>query len=133
MNQPLKAKSPEATYRLGTIVTMALYVLSIILVSMAVNRGMASGALLIGLALLPGLSILGQIIVTVRFLQTADEYVRALLSKRLIAACMATLAIFTVWGFLEEFAGITGPAAWSAYCVMWGLFGFTCLFIKDSK
>lgn len=127
------ALSPESAYRRGTTVSMSLYVVAILAVSLAVRHDSAHGALLIALALLPGLAIVGQIVVTIHYLRHADEYVRSLLGKRLIAASMATLAIFTVWGFLETFAEIPGPPGWSAYCLMWALFGlFTC-FIKDSK
>lgn len=133
MNTIVARTSPDSVYRRGTFVAMAIYVMSIMGVSLAVRFDAVDGALLVALALLPGLAIVGQIFVTVRYLRDADEFIRALLGKRLIAACMTTLAIFTVWGFLEQFTEIVGPPAWAAYPLMWGLFGLSCMIIKDSK
>jgi len=119
-----KDNTPAARqYTRGTFATMAVYVLAIFAASFAVRSGQVNGAAMIGLALLPGLAIVGQIVVTLNYLRQADEDLKAVLARRLIIACMATLAIFTGWGFLETFAGFSGPAGWAAYCIMWGLFG----------
>lgn len=121
--------TPEGrNYTRGTIITMGLYVAAIVAASTAVRSGTVHGAALIALSLLPGLAIVGQIVVTLNYLRKADEYMRAVLARRLIIACMVTLAIFTVWGFLETFAGFDGPAGWAAYCIMWGFFGLVSCF-----
>lgn len=115
-------------YVFGTMASMSVYVVAIFAAAFAVRSGNVHGAAMITLALLPGLAIVAQIVVTLNYLHRADEYMRAVLARRLIVASMATLAIFTVWGFLETFAGINGPVGWAAYCIMWGLFGLTsCL------
>lgn len=110
-------------YARGTMLTMGLYVAGILAASLAVRGNNVHGAALIALALIPGLAIVGQIAVTLNYLRHCDEFLKALTARRLIMASMGTLAIFTVWGFLETFAGFAGPAGWAAYCIMWGLFG----------
>ena len=110
-------------YSVGTMACMVIYVLSIVAASFAVRSENIHGAALVALSLVPGLAIVGQIGVTLNYLRKADEYLKAMMARRLIIACMATLAIFTVWGFLETFAGVTGPSGWASYCIMWGLFG----------
>lgn len=111
------------SYARGTMLTMGLYVLGILAAALAVRSGNVHGVALIALALVPGFAIVGQIGVTLNYLLKADEFLKALTARRLIIASMGTLAIFTVWGFLETFAGVEGPAAWAAYCIMWGLYG----------
>lgn len=125
--------SPDASYRRGTFAAMAGYVVTLMLAVYLTDRQMASGPLLYLLAALPGVAIIAQLWVTLRYLRDADEFVRALLAKRLIVACLATFGVMTVWGFLETFAGVPHLAAWWGYCLMWFLLGVSSLFIRDSK
>ena len=117
-------------YVRGTMASMGVYVVTIFAAAFASRSGSVHGAAMIGLSLLPGLAIVGQIVVTLNYLRQADEYLKAVLARRLIIACMATLAIFTVWGFLETFSGFEGPVGWAAYCIMWGMFGLLSCFEK---
>lgn len=109
-------------YTKGTLISMAVYVVGIFAAAFAV-RGELARTLIIILALVPGLAIVGQIAVTLNYLRRADEFLKAQVARRLIIACMGTLVIFTVWGFLDTFAGFQAPPAWATYCVMWALFG----------
>ena len=120
-------------YVRGTMVTMVAYVLSLAAAVFLIDRDMVSGVWVYGLALLPALAIIGQMLVTLRYLRDADEFVRALLAKRLIVAALSSFGLMTAWGFLETFADIPHMPGWVGYCLMWMVFGIASLFIKDSK
>ena len=124
---------PDARYRRGTFTAMTAYVVTLMAAVFLTDRHMVSGPFLYLLAALPGLAIMGQLWVTLRYLRDADEFVRTLLAKRLIVACLATFGIMTVWVFLETFAGVPHLAGWWGYCLMWFLLGVVSLFIRDSK
>lgn len=125
--------SPDSRYRRGTFLALAAYVVTLMVAVFLTDREMVHGGLLYVLAALPGLAIIGQLWVTLRYLREADEYVRTLLAKRLIVACLATFGLITVWGFWETFADVPHMPGWAAYCLMWFLLGMSGLFIRDSK
>ena len=77
------------------------------------------GPLAYCLAALPALPVLGMIWAIGRLVvETADEYQRFLLVKQILIATALTLAIATVWGFLEGF-GLADhvPAYWAT--ILW--------------
>ncbi|MEG2731251.1 MAG: hypothetical protein RR935_12130, partial [Brevundimonas sp.] len=84
---------PDARYRRGTFIAMAGYVVTLMAAVYLTDRQMVSGPLLYLLATLPGVAIIGQLWVTLRYLRDADEFVRTLLAKRLIVSCLATFGI----------------------------------------
>lgn len=134
LNTVAKSSTPPyARYVRGTLTAMIYYVVAIVAVVLVADRNLLSGIWLYMLAAQPGGAIAIQIWVTLRYLREADEYVRTLLAKRLIVAAMGAMAIMTVWGFLETFAGVVHIPGWYVYLVMWGLFGLASLFIRDSK
>lgn len=115
------------------MVSMGAYVLALCAAVYLLNRDMVTGFWVYPLAILPGLAVIGQLLVTLRYLRDADEFVRALLAKRMIVASLAAFGLMTVWGFLESFTGVPHIPAFWGYCLMWGLLGVSSLFIKDSK
>lgn len=128
-----KIQTPESRYRRGTFAAMAYYVVAITAATLVSDREILSGIWLYMLAAQPGAAIAIQLFVTLRYLRQADEFIRMLLAKRLIAASMVTFAILTVWGFLETFAEVDHLPGWWAYVMMWFFFGLSSVFIKDSK
>lgn len=78
-----------------------------------------SGAAAYGLAVLPALPVLGMIWAIGRLVvETEDEYQRFLFVKQILIATALTLAIATVWGFLEDFGMAPhAPAYWAT--VLW--------------
>jgi len=57
-----------------------------------------------GLAILPALPVIGMIWTIFRLVvETKDEYQRFLFVKQILIATGLTLAIATIWGFLENF------------------------------
>lgn len=123
----------DARYGLGTFGSMTLYALAIIGVSLGVTQGWLSGWALYAAAILPGLAITAQLIFTLDFFRRADEFVRAVMAKRFIVAACLTFAVWSVWGFLETFAGAYHLPGWLAYATMWFFFGVSAPFIKTSR
>ena len=122
-----------ARYGRGTAAAMAYYAVAICAAVYVGDRNLLSGIWLYMLAAQPGAAIAIQIWVTLRYLREAEEFMRALLDKRFILATMTTLALATVWGFLETFAQVQHIAGWWVYPIMWFIFGLSALVIKDSK
>jgi len=125
--------SPDSRYRRGTFGAMAAYVVTLMAAVFLTDRDMVHGVLVYVLAILPALAIGAQLLVTLRYLRDADEFVRALLAKRLIVAALSTFGVMTAWGFLETFANVPHLPAWWGYCLMWALVGVASAFIRDSK
>lgn len=127
------ALTADRQYRTGTFVTMGAYVVALSVAVLLVNLELVTGIWVYPLAILPALAIIGQLLVTLRYLRDADEFVRALLAKRLIVASLATFGLMTAWGFLETFADVPHLPGWLGYCMMWGFVGLSSAFIRDSK
>lgn len=82
-----------------------LYAAAIMLASWLVPDNAPADALTIGLALLPGMAVLGWIWAMARLLvELDDEYLRLLEVRKFIVATGVTLAVCSVWGILELFA-----------------------------
>lgn len=85
-------------------VAMTGYVLSLLLADFLIDKQGVTGAVAFLAALVPGLCVasvfwaLGRLLVEER-----DEYLRSLLVRQLLFASGFTLAIATIWGFLENF------------------------------
>nr|WP_314433247.1 hypothetical protein [uncultured Brevundimonas sp.] len=123
----------DARYGWGTGLSMAFYGLAVAGVSVGVNQGWLKGWPLYAASILPGVAITAQLVFTLDLFRRTDEFLRALMAKRFIVASCLTFAIWSVWGFLETFAGVTHLPGWLAYAVMWFFFGASALFIKSSK
>ena len=124
---------PHREYVLGTWGFMALYALAIFGTSVPVVRGMEGTPALYALALLPSLAIAGQLWVTLRLLTRVDEYLRAVMAKRFIAAAAIAFMLATTWGFLETIAEAPHLPGWLIYPAFWGAFGLVSPFIRSSR
>lgn len=107
------------------IPTMAVYVISIFTVSWVFNRYEPLGPLAWGLALLPALPLLAVIAIMGLYLrEEGDEFVRNVLVESMLWGVGLTLAIMTVWGFLEIYADAPRlPAFWAfpIFCMGMGV------------
>ena len=92
-------------YTRRVIILMLLYVGFILgTVTLFRTDNPPTGALAVFLAILPALPIIGVIWAIGRLIvETTDEYQRMLFVKQVLIATGLTLAIATVWGFLENF------------------------------
>lgn len=81
------------------------YMASIALATFIIVDNAPANALTIGLALLPGLAVLGWLWAMARLLvELDDEYLRMLEVRKMLVATGLTLAITSVWGILELFS-----------------------------
>ena len=90
-----------------------------------VIAGRAQGwpsALLLALALGPALIAGLQFRWAWRLVDREDEFVRALIARRMLAAAGASIVIAIAWSGLES-AGAPHLPAWLLYPLVWGLFG----------
>ena len=81
------------------------YMASIALATFVIIDNAPANALTIGLALLPGLAVLGWLWAMARLLvELDDEYLRMLEVRKMLVATGLTLAITSVWGLLELYS-----------------------------
>lgn len=84
-----------------------LYVGAIMLASWLVADRSTINAVSVGLALLPGLAILGWIWAMARLLiELDDEFLRLLEVRKVLVATGVTLAACSVWGLLEIYTNV---------------------------
>lgn len=102
-----KTKS-EKRYLVRLAISMALYLAILYPVVWAAHHGrMPTGYWLYLAAAAPALPVLGAIWAMMRFLsEEEDEYKRFLRVQSFIWATGLAIGIMTVWGFLENFAGV---------------------------
>ena len=104
---------------------MAAYVAAILGVTWWVSHAPPTGPLLYGAAVLPALPLLAVIWAMGRYLvEETDEYQRARQVQSILWGAGITLAIATVWGFLESYANVPHAPAYYAFivfCVAMGL------------
>lgn len=119
-------------YVIGTILSMSAYVALIGIVSWFPGLAGAPYWLVVLGALAPGLAISAQLWVVLRFLRESDEYIRALLAKRFIAAALLTFSAATIYGFLETFAAAPHAPLWMVYPLFWAAFGLVSPFLRTT-
>lgn len=124
---------PFREYVLGTWGFMGLYAVSIALTSRWAGTADWPQPALYAAALLPSLAIGGQLWVTLRLINRVDEFLRAVMAKRFIAAAAVAFMLATSWGFLETIADAPHLPAWLIYPAFWGAFGLVSPFIRTSR
>jgi hypothetical protein len=107
------------------LATMLLYAMFLIASVWAFVHFRPTGALAWVLATLPGLTIVGQIVVFGMYLaEEKDEFVRTLQMQSMVLGIGATLAVTTVWGFLEAFVHVRHLdliLVYPLYCALAGI------------
>jgi putative oxidoreductase len=119
-------------YVTRTIAFMVPYVA----VNMAAIRGAfddraAPGSYLLGLAV--AAPVIGQLWATLALMHDADEFVRALTAKRFILASGGAMAIFTAWGFVEEYARAPHVGGYMVYPLFWLCYGLVSPFVRTTR
>ncbi|HRD46299.1 MAG TPA: hypothetical protein PLF78_07450 [Caulobacter sp.] len=110
---------------------MAVYVVAIILVSLAFDYLRPAGPLAWALALLPGVPIIGMIAVMGLYLkEEGDEFVRSVLVEAMLWGVGVTLAAMTVWGLLEFYVAAPRLPAFFAFPIFCGVMGLAQPFVK---
>lgn len=119
-------------YITRTIAFMVPYVA----INMAAIRGAfddrtAPGSYLLGLAV--AAPVIGQLWATLALMHDADEFVRALTAKRFILASGGAMAIFTAWGFVEEYARAPHVGGYMVYPLFWLCYGLVTPFVRTTR
>lgn len=111
-----KARNPaQRRYMARFIPAMTLYVILIFGVSWVFRQYEPTGPVAWVLALLPALPLLGIIVIMAAYLrEETDEFVRRILIESMLWGVGLTLAIMTVWGFVEIYAAAPKlPSFWA--------------------
>lgn len=85
------------------------------------------------LAVAVALPVIGQIWATLAYLNEADEFVRAVMTKTFVAATGVAFAVFCVWGFAESYADAPHAPGWLIYPLFWAAFGVVSPFVRTSR
>ncbi|MGH8195815.1 MAG: hypothetical protein ACREQ8_15670 [Woeseiaceae bacterium] len=84
-------------------------------------------------ALAAAAPVIGHIWSLLAYLRDADEFVRALMARRLIVATGLSTALVSAWGLLEVYAGATHFPAILFYPLLWAAFGVATPFIRSTR
>ncbi len=76
--------------------------------------------------------VIGHIWTFLIWMRDSDEFVRTLAAKRFIVATGVTLAIASIWGFMELYAKAPHVSAAMVYPLLWAAFGLVSPFIRTS-
>lgn len=87
----------------------------------------------LGLALAVSAPVIGQIWATLSLMNESDEFIRALIAKQFVLAAGLAMAIASVWGFGESYAGAFHLPAWLIYPLFWACFGVVAPFVRSSR
>lgn len=85
------------------------------------------------LALAVSAPVVGQIWATLMLMRDSDEFVRAVTAKSFIVASGLAMAIASVWGFGESYAGAVHIPAWMIYPLFWACYGVVAPFMQSSR
>jgi hypothetical protein len=98
--------NPAQSRYVARMFVAALFCVAFSMVAAAGVRHLhVGGAGAWALALLPGLPIVGSLVATGAYLnEEKDEFQRNLYLQAILGGIAATLALTTVWGYLEDFA-----------------------------
>ena len=111
--------------------TMAVYVIAIIAAALVFKHHPPHGVLAYLLAVLPAIPIIGMIVIVGLYLkEETDEFQRTVLIQSMLWAVGATLAVTTVWGFLELFSLAPHFDTYLAFPLFWFCVGVTTPFLK---
>ena len=83
------------------------------------------------LAVLPALPILGMLVVIGLYLaEETDEFVRNMQIQALLGGIGGTLAVVSVWGFLEDFAHAPRLDLFMVYPLFWVFVGISTAVVR---
>ncbi|ESQ80618.1 hypothetical protein [Asticcacaulis sp. YBE204] len=129
----MNLKSPAAEYTIQMIVWMTLYVGLLTGAILYIKTNHPTGPLLYALAILPALPIGGTIVTFLRFIERSDEYIRAMMVRRVLIAMGLTLFLSTAIGFIENFTETQLIERYLVYPMFWACFGLVSPFVRGSK
>lgn len=124
---------PQKKYVIRTLAFMGGYVAIMIAVIFGAFDDVQGTPAAWALAMTVTAPIVGQIWTTLAAMRESDEFVRAVMAKQFILSAGIAMALFTGWGFAENFADAPHAEGWLIYPLFWGIFGLTAPFIRSSN
>ena len=116
------------TYTRRIAVAMSLYCVALFAATWALRHGDPGRAAAVALSILPALPIVAVLVIVGLYLrEEQDEYQRALLNEALLWAMGGTLAVTSVWGFLETFHQAPHFPALYVFMLFWLFVGLAGL------
>ena len=119
-------------YVTRTIAFMVPYALiNMAAISGAFDDRSRPGSWLLGLVV--AAPVAGQIWATLALMHDADEFVRVLTAKRFILASGSAMAIFSAWGFVEEYARAPHVSGFMIYPLFWLCYAVVSPFVRTTR
>jgi hypothetical protein len=110
----------------------AFFLLSIALLSWGSGGRLPQSALW-ALALAHAGSVALQFALAYRLVSLQDEFIRAIIAKRMLAAAGLTVTAAVLASVLEQFLGVPRLPMWLIYPFFWGAFGMVTPFVRSSR
>jgi hypothetical protein len=129
----MKNTSPLTRYLLGLGFWMSLYAVAIVFNGFYFRHYTPEAPLVYILAVMPALPVGGTIWVILRFIEKCDEYMRAILTRRMILATGVTLFVCTAYGFLENYANARHFDLYLVWVLFWVSYGLVSPFNRMVK
>jgi hypothetical protein len=126
---PEGAASRRYLYRFAP--TMGLYLIFLYISVRSFRHLHPTGAFAYGLAVLPALPLIATlVIVGIYIVEEQDEFQRNLFVQSVLWGIGLSMAVMTVWGFLELLAGIPHFQTYLAYPLFWMFVGIATPLLK---
>ena len=125
-------KSPAMRrYRSRFFSAMAVYVVFIFLATWIFRHQHPSGFLAYTIAVLPAIPLIATIAVLGLYLiEERDEFQKTVVVQSLLWGIGGTLAIATVWGFLELYLSVPHLPAYLDFAIFFGLYGLATPIVR---
>jgi hypothetical protein len=116
-------------YRLAP--TMVVYLVFLFIAQWTFHHLHPTGIVVYLLAVLPALPLVGTLaIVGLYIAEESDEFERSIIVQSILWGLGGTLAISTIWGFLEDFAKAPHISTFYVYVFFWIFMGISQPFIR---
>lgn len=126
---PINAAVRRYTFRFMTL--MLFYVLFLVPAVWTFSHRHPTGPGAYFLAILPALPIVGMLVVVGLYLaEEKDEFLRNMFVQSMVWGIGATLALTTVWGFLELFVPVPHLQPYLVFPIYWAFVGVATVLLK---
>ena len=116
-------------YRLAP--TMAVYILFLFIAQWSFHHLHPNGLIVYFLAVLPALPLIASLVIVGLYIaEESDEFERSILVQSMLWGLGGTLAVSTIWGFLEDFAKAPHISTFYVYVFFWIFMGISQPFIR---
>ncbi len=120
-------------YTIASVLNWVGFLAGVALLSRADRNDALPPALVALIVIVMTLSVALQFVVAFQAIARADEFVRAITLKGIVAASGITMVAAVAAGLGEQFLGLPAVPLWLVYPLFWGVFGAVSPFIRDSR